>query len=225
MAFQPQATRSLRRIRVRTPGNRLVTHFEKRNPSISKCGSCGQELKGIPRERPAKFRNLPYSQKTVARPYGGNLCSKCSREKIIEKFKDIKELPLEIGQVCVKTAGKEAGSICVIVDKLDENFVLIDGNVKRRKCNVLHLKTLDKKIDIKKNDSAETIKRELKAFGFEIKEKKKKEKKIPEKKEEGKELKKPEKVAEKKEDKKGPKIKTEKPKKVKEVKKSTGAKK
>jgi len=177
MPIQPQATRSLRRIQVRTPGNRLVTHFEKKKPTIAKCGNCGQELKGIPRERPTAFRNLPYSQKTVSRPFGGNLCSKCSREKIIEKFKDIKEFPLEIGQVCVKTAGKEAGSVCVIVEKLDENFVLIDGQVKRRKCNVLHLKTLDKKLEIKKNESSETIKRELKALGFEIKEGRKKEKK------------------------------------------------
>jgi len=206
MPIQPQATRSLRRIQVRTPGNRLVTHFEKKKPTIAKCGNCGQELKGIPRERPTAFRNLPYSQKTVSRPFGGNLCSKCSREKIIEKFKDIKEFPLEIGQVCVKTAGKEAGSVCVIVEKLDENFVLIDGQVKRRKCNVLHLKTLDKKLEIKKNESSETIKRELKALGFEIKEGRKKEKKaLPEKKE----IKKEEKVAEKKEAKKEPK-KTEK---------------
>ncbi len=223
MAFQPQATRSLRRIQVRTPGNNLAVHYIKRKPSIAKCGSCGHDLKGIPRERPFVFRNLPYSQKTVSRPFGGNLCSKCSREKIIEKFKNLKELPLELGQLCVKTAGREAGSVCVIIDKLDENFVLIDGQLKRRKCNVLHLKTLDKKLDIKKNESTETIKRELKALGYEVKEKKKKLKALPEKKE----LKKEEKVqikeVPKKEVKKEPK-KT-KPKKAKAEKTKKGAKK
>ncbi len=227
MAIQPQATRSLRRIQVRTPGNRLVTHYEKRKPSIAKCGNCHKELIGIPRERPSDFRNLPYSQKTVARPYGGNLCSNCSREKIIEKFKDLKELPLDLGQICIKTAGREAGSVCVVVDKIDDNFVLIDGQVRRRKCNVLHLKTLDKKLEIKKNEASETIKRELKVLGYEIKEKQKKEKKVlPEKKE----IKKEEKVVEKKEAKKEPKVKIEKPKAKKtktetKAKKSKGAKK
>ncbi|WP_457611716.1 KOW motif-containing protein, partial [Methanocaldococcus sp.] len=36
---------------------------------------------------------------------------------------------IEIGRVCIKTLGREAGNTCVIVDILDKNFVLIDGNV------------------------------------------------------------------------------------------------
>jgi len=183
MAIQPQATRSLRRVQVKTPGARTAVHFIKRKPSMARCGNCHVELKGIPRALPSEFKNLPYSQKTVARPYGGNLCSKCSREKIIERYREIKDTPLEIGQVCVKMAGREAGSICVIVDKIDDNFVLVDGQVRRRKCNVLHLKNLEKSIEIKKNDSSEIIKRELKKLGYEILEKKKKELKVPEKKE------------------------------------------
>ena len=145
MAIQPQATRSLRRMQVKTPGSRTAVHYLKRKPSITRCGACNVELKGIPRALPSEFRNLPYSQKTVSRPFGGNLCSKCSREKIIEDYKEIKDVPLEIGQVCIKTAGREAGLICVVVDKIDENFVLVDGQVRRRKCNVLHLKTYKKK--------------------------------------------------------------------------------
>ena len=178
MAIQPQATRSLRRIRVRTPGNNLVMHFEKRKSSIAKCAKCRSELKGIPRGVSSEIRNLPLSQKTVSRPFGGNLCSKCSREEIISKFKEIKEIPLEIGQVCVKISGREAGQICIIVNKLDENFVLIDGQTRRRKCNIFHLKTLDKKVEIKKNETSENIKKELKKLGYEVKEKKVKEKAV-----------------------------------------------
>ena len=175
MAIQPQATRSLRRIKVKTPGARLVIHYRKRKPSILKCSNCKVNLIGIPRERPAVLRNLTASQRKISRPYGGNLCSKCSRETLIKKAKNSKELPLEIGQVCIKLAGREGGKVCAIVDMLDSNFVLIDGQVKRRKCNILHLQTLDKKIDIKKNENSEKVKEELKKLGFEIKGKKVKE--------------------------------------------------
>ena len=176
MAISPQATRSLRRVKVRTPGSRLVTHYSKRKPSIAKCANCKNELKGIPRERPSVFRNLTLSQKTVSRPFGGNLCSKCSREAIINKYKEQKDLPLEIGQICVKTAGKEANKICVIVDKLDDAFVLIDGQVKRRKCNIFHLKTIEQSIEIKKNESHEKIKQEFEKIGHKITRKEVKEK-------------------------------------------------
>ncbi|RLG55185.1 MAG: 50S ribosomal protein L14e, partial [Candidatus Hydrothermarchaeota archaeon] len=47
---------------------------------------------------------------------------------------------IEIGRVCVKTAGREAGKRCVIVDIIDKNFVLVDGpEVQRRRCNIKHL--------------------------------------------------------------------------------------
>jgi len=51
---------------------------------------------------------------------------------------------LEVGKVCVKTAGREAGKYCVVLKKLDDTFVLITGpktltGVKRRRCNVEHL--------------------------------------------------------------------------------------
>jgi len=33
----------------------------------------------------------------------------------------------DIGRVCVKTMGREAGNYCVIVDIIDKNYVIIDG--------------------------------------------------------------------------------------------------
>ena len=61
---------------------------------------------------------------------------------------------LEVGRVCVKTAGREAGRYCVIVKKVDENFVLVTGpkaltRVRRRKCNITHLEPILEKISIK----------------------------------------------------------------------------
>jgi large subunit ribosomal protein L14e len=59
----------------------------------------------------------------------------------------------EVGRVCIKTAGREAGKVCCIVKKIDENFVMITGprdltRVKRRKCNILHLEPLPDKLKI-----------------------------------------------------------------------------
>lgn len=53
-------------------------------------------------------------------------------------------MALEIGRVCMKVAGREAGKYCVVLKKIDDNFVLVTGpkeltGVKRRKCNVEHL--------------------------------------------------------------------------------------
>lgn len=65
---------------------------------------------------------------------------------------------ISIGQVCVKIAGRDAAKRCVIVDILDGPFVLIDGETRRRKCNIMHLEPLEQKIDIKKGASHEEIK-------------------------------------------------------------------
>jgi len=65
---------------------------------------------------------------------------------------------MEIGQVCVKTVGKERGRYCVVVKKIDENFVVVSGpkaltGVKRRKANVIHLQPLQYKLEIKEDAS------------------------------------------------------------------------
>jgi len=73
-----------------------------------------------------------------------------------------------IGRVCIKLSGKEAGRTAVIVDKLNAHFVLIDGNVKRRKCNLLHLELTDKILKIDKKASTEDVEKAMKKDGLEI---------------------------------------------------------
>lgn len=73
---------------------------------------------------------------------------------------------IEIGRVCVKIAGREAGKMCVIVDIIDENFVLIDGDVKRRKCNIKHLELTPRKIEIKKGAGTEEVKKAMREAGL-----------------------------------------------------------
>ena len=66
---------------------------------------------------------------------------------------------IEIGRLCVKLTGREAGKKCIIVENVDKNFVTIDGNVKRRKCNVSHIELLPEKLDIKSGASTDEVKK------------------------------------------------------------------
>ena len=78
-------SRSLRRIKVVTPGNRNKVAYKKRKPSKAVCSRCRALLKGVPRERPYKMQNMPKTMKRPERPYGGVLCSKCMREMMAKK--------------------------------------------------------------------------------------------------------------------------------------------
>lgn len=68
----------------------------------------------------------------------------------------------DVGRLCVKTAGREAGKYCVIVKRIDNNFVIITGpkiltKVKRRRCNIEHLEPLEERINIKPDATDDEI--------------------------------------------------------------------
>ncbi|MFH8080961.1 MAG: 50S ribosomal protein L14e [Candidatus Aenigmatarchaeota archaeon] len=69
---------------------------------------------------------------------------------------------LEIGKLCIKTTGREAGRYCVVLKIIDSNFVLVTGpkaltGVKRRKCNVLHLEPTQYSLKIKEDASDKEV--------------------------------------------------------------------
>lgn len=99
-----------------------------------------------------------------------------------------------VGRICVKIAGRDSGRHCVIVEAIDDKFVVIDGNTRRRKCNISHLLPLDKTLDIKKKATTGEVKEALSSLGFKV---------VPVSK---------------------PKNKTDKPKKVRGVKKASAKK-
>lgn len=80
---------------------------------------------------------------------------------------------IQIGRICVKLAGRDAGKKCIIIDVLDDKTVLIDGETRRRKCNILHLGLMDETAEVRKNASHEEV---CKALGIDAKESKKREK-------------------------------------------------
>lgn len=69
---------------------------------------------------------------------------------------------IEVGRICVKLTGREAGRKCVLVDIIDKNFVLITGpkdvtGVKRRRSNVNHIEPLPHSVKIKRGASDEEV--------------------------------------------------------------------
>lgn len=69
---------------------------------------------------------------------------------------------IEVGRVCIKTVGKEMGKYCVVLKVIDKSFVEITGpkaltGVRRRRCNIMHLKPTEYKLDVKESSSEEEV--------------------------------------------------------------------
>lgn len=79
-----------------------------------------------------------------------------------------------VGTVCVKIAGRDAGSRCVVVEEASNGFVLIEGESRRRKCNVCHLEPTGEKVKVAKGADHATV---MKALGLSEKPSKTREKK------------------------------------------------
>lgn len=68
---------------------------------------------------------------------------------------------MEVGRVCIKTRGREAGAKVVIVETgagKENEFVTIDGKgVKRRRCNIRHLMPTNDTVNVSKGAKHEDI--------------------------------------------------------------------
>jgi large subunit ribosomal protein L14e len=77
---------------------------------------------------------------------------------------------IEVGRICVKLCGREAGRKCVIIDITDKSFVLVTGpknvtGVKRRRVNLNHIEPLQDKLEVKRGASDEEVEETLKTAG------------------------------------------------------------
>jgi len=82
-------SRSLRRVKVTTPGNRNKIVYKQRKPSQAKCAACGAILSGVPRATKSEITNMPKTAKRPERPFGGFLCSKCLRVTMKDKARNL----------------------------------------------------------------------------------------------------------------------------------------
>jgi len=82
-----QRTSTFRKVFTKTPGGKTVTRYKRRKPASAKCAKCKRVLPGVPRNIPSKVRKLPKTARRPERPYGGTLCTRCSREEIKESIR------------------------------------------------------------------------------------------------------------------------------------------
>lgn len=83
-------TRSNKVRNVRTPGSRVVVHYVQKRATgprspIDSC-ECGSRLNGIPQLRPYTYKKIAKKDKSVSRPYGGVLCGRCVKSRVIRAF-------------------------------------------------------------------------------------------------------------------------------------------
>jgi len=78
-------SRSLRRVYVRTPGGRLVVHYEDRKVNPPRCAICGSILQGFPKMTRRKARR---GHKPPGRPYGGCICPRCLSRALKETIRE-----------------------------------------------------------------------------------------------------------------------------------------
>lgn len=86
---------------------------------------------------------------------------------------------MEIGRLCVKTAGRDSKRKCVIIDVIDDNYVFIDGDVRRKKCNRAHLEPLSQVLDLNKMAPHESVVKAFSDLGLSVWSSKKKDNKVP----------------------------------------------
>ena len=74
----------------------------------------------------------------------------------------------------MKIAGRDAGLKCVVLTSPEKSLVLIDGETRRKKCNIRHLQPLKQVLTLKENASHSDVVSAFKKLGIELKEKRSK---------------------------------------------------
>src|SRR3989338_1355041 len=88
-----------------------------------------------------------------------------------------------VGIVCLKLAGRDANRFCVILEEIDSRYVLIDGDVRRKKCSLKHLKLFPQKVSVSTSSSTAQVRKALVDVGVLLHERKEGSKERKEKKE------------------------------------------
>ena len=74
----------------------------------------------------------------------------------------------QIGRMCVKIAGRDAGKQCVVLSTLKDSTVLVDGETRRRNVNVKHLEPLDKTLNLKADAPHNDVAKAFETLGLKV---------------------------------------------------------
>ncbi len=78
----------------------------------------------------------------------------------------------DVGRICLKTAGRDAGNFCMVIKKLELPYVIVEGYTRRKKVNIRHLEPTDKVVEISEEATREKVIIALEKEGYKIKQKK-----------------------------------------------------
>lgn len=81
-------TRTVKRKQVVTPGNKTVTRYSSKKPSVARCQLTGQKLSGVPRASKTKIKTMSKSARRPTRPFGGVLSPAAMRRVLIERVRN-----------------------------------------------------------------------------------------------------------------------------------------
>lgn len=73
-----------------------------------------------------------------------------------------------VGRLCVKIAGRDSGLKCVVVEQLDNVYVLVDGSTRRKKVNIKHLEPLAEVLTLKKGASHADVTKAFEKHGLPV---------------------------------------------------------
>jgi len=77
---------------------------------------------------------------------------------------------MDIGRVCKKIAGRDAGLLCVIVEIDKKGRALVDGETRRKAVNMRHLMPLEQTLDIAKGADHAAVASAFKKIDVEVRE-------------------------------------------------------
>ena len=78
-----------RRVFVKTPGGRTTIHYRQQKASKALCARCKTPLHGVPTGILVEVMKLPKSSRRPERPFGGNLCSACTRQVLLRRARGL----------------------------------------------------------------------------------------------------------------------------------------
>ncbi len=70
----------MKKIRRRTTSGKNVIVLRREKAAKPVCGKCGMVMHGLKKADASQVGKLSKTEKSVNRPYGGNLCPCCSKE-------------------------------------------------------------------------------------------------------------------------------------------------
>ncbi|MBI2546852.1 MAG: 50S ribosomal protein L34e [Candidatus Aenigmarchaeota archaeon] len=79
----------MKRIKNKSPAGKIRIYQIDEKPARVICANCKMPLQGIKKSTKSEFKKLSASEKGPERPYGGYLCSGCSREIFKEKIRSV----------------------------------------------------------------------------------------------------------------------------------------